>query len=834
MEEVPTVHLVGNAHLDPVWLWRWQEGYAEVKATFRSALDRLEEFPEFMFTSACAAYYKWVEESDPEMFREIKKKVEEGRWVIVGGWWIQPDCNLPCGESFVRQGLYGQRYFLKKFGQIARIGYNVDSFGHSGMLPQILSKCGMDSYVFMRPNSSEKELPGEVFWWESRDGSRVLACRIPFSYGPWLENIQTDDPEEFKLRQVVRLARKKNIDLMNFYGVGNHGGGPTIKNITMLKRLQKEYRTERILFSSPVAFFDALKRKGTPLPVVRDDLQYHAVGCYSAHSEIKANNRRAEHRLVAAEKFAALAGALCDFSYPRDLLEHAWETVLFNQFHDLLGGCSIKDAYEDAREFHGEALSIGARIINAAVQRLSWQIDTQWAEKDRLSKEDDWALWETGDAGIPLVLFNPLSWEVISPVQVNKKLSTITDEAGELAGHQLIRAPRTNQTDKWDTLFMARLPALGYTVYRVYKNLEHPLPSSDAVLRARVTPEAATLENDFLRIEIELNTGWIKRIYEKANGVEVLKGQGAVPLVIDECQYDTWAHGATGFGEATGRFGNARVEVIEKGPLRSFVRVISRYNASILQQDFMLYAGGEEVEVRATLDWREKHKLLKLSFPVNVIEPKAYSEIPYGFIERTTDGTEQPGQQWYDVTGVLPGASGRIYGMSLITDTKYAFDVEGSRLRLTVVRSPLFADHFGERDEQGEFMDQGRQEFRYGLLPHNGACDPSQVVKKAYEFNGAPVQVIETYHRGSLPLRISGIEISSDSVVASAFKIAEDDDDFILRCYETSGNSVTTTIEIPPLRRKWEANFVGCEIKTFRIPRTTESPIIEVDFLERV
>jgi alpha-mannosidase len=177
-----TLHMIGNAHLDPVWLWQWPEGLQEAKATFRSALDRLDESADFVFTSSSAAIYKWVEENAPDLFAEIRERVAEGRWQIAGGWWIQPDCNLPGGESYVRQGLYGQRYFREKFGVTATVGYDVDSFGHHGMLPQIVAKMGMDSYVFMRPQEHEKELPGRLFWWEADDGSRVLTFRIAYAY----------------------------------------------------------------------------------------------------------------------------------------------------------------------------------------------------------------------------------------------------------------------------------------------------------------------------------------------------------------------------------------------------------------------------------------------------------------------------------------------------------------------------------------------------------------------------------------------------------------------------------------------------------------------------
>jgi alpha-mannosidase len=427
------IHLIGNAHLDPVWLWRWQEGFAEIKATFQSALDRMNEFPEFVFTSACAAYYKWVEENEPDMFAEISWRVNEGRWVIVGGWWIQPDCNIPSGESFARHGLYSQRYFLEKFGVTAKAGYNVDSFGHNGMLPQILKKSGMDYYVFMRPGKVENSaVPTPLFWWESKDGSRVLAFRIPNGYGSW-------SPEQTKIVESAELAKEKGYPIMNFYGVGNHGGGPTIANLNMIRKMKEESNEYQLVMSSPNRYFEEVLKDSERLPVYKDDLQHHASGCYSTTWEIKANNRKAENRLLTAEKFSTIANGLLGLSYPGNKLKDAWENVMFNQFHDIMGGCCIKEAVNDAMEWYGEALSIGAKTLNAAVQKISWAVDTMGTEPKHRSKEKDWCLWEEDDKGAPVVVFNPLSWEASVPVQVNKIIKGVTDNEGNAVAVQTVR-----------------------------------------------------------------------------------------------------------------------------------------------------------------------------------------------------------------------------------------------------------------------------------------------------------------------------------------------------------------------------------------------------------
>lgn len=827
MKSKHKIHLIGNAHIDPVWLWRWQEGYAEIKATFRSALDRMNEFNDFIFTCGCAAYYKWIEENEPEMFEEIKQRVNEGRWKIVGGWWIQPDCNIPSGESFVRHGLYSQRYFMEKFGLISKVGYNVDSFGHNGMLPQILKKSGMDSYVFMRPGPHEKELPGDVFWWESADGSRVLTFRIPLSYTHWFKGADMDQPDE-RLLAIMEMTEKQNIDFMYFYGVGNHGGGPTIANLIHLKSMQEKYGCDSVMFSSPEKYFDEIKNENYCLPTVKGDLQHHSSGCYSANSQIKLSNRKAENRLLVAEKFSLIANHLLMLDYPNSKINRAWEKTLFNQFHDILGGCSIKSAYIDAFESYGESLSLGAEILNAAVQKISWAIDTNWINANSLNKDKDWALWEIDNLGVPLVIFNPHSWEICVPIQVNKELKGITDEKGNNTEIQIVRGEQTNSQDKWNTLFIACVPALGYRVYKIYKDQELiPSEKVDTLFASETL-----LENDYIKLEIESDTGYIKGIFDKRNNVEILKNVGAIPIVLDEYDSDTWAHGVFEFRNEIGVFTDARISLIEKGPIRAIIRVSSRYNNSLLIQDFTLYKDRPDIEVKVKLDWRETHKILKISFDVNVEEPEATYEIPYGFIKRPTTGEEEPGQQWVDVSGKVKGTREGTYGLSLLNNCKYSFDVKDSEMRMTVVRSPIFADHFGERDDLCEFMDQGIHEFKYVLIPHDGSWKEANIVKKAYETNIPPVQIIETYHNGVLPMKFEGIKIASDTIIALVLKKSEDDRGYILRCYETIGKPVDTDIEIPFLNRNWKASFGKCEIKTFMIPLNEKEDIIEINLIE--
>ena len=326
------IYAIGHGHIDPTWLWRWTEGYEEVRATFRSALDRMEETEAFVFSASSACFYQWIKECDAELFDSIRKRVKEGRWEIVGGLWVEPDCNIPLGESFVRHALYSQRFFMREFGRKATVGFNPDSFGHAGTLPQILKKAGMDYYVYMRPDPvTEMRYPdGTVFWWEAQDGSRLLTSIIPLDY------VADKGIREKILRlQKYPYKSKEQKHILCFYGVGNHGGGPTKECIREIQSIQQEAdNTSSVKFARMDTFFEAFLEdmKENSIPEIKTELQHHARGCYSVHSEIKRMNRRAEHVLMSAERFATIAWLMGFHPYPRDVLKSAGRMCFITSF----------------------------------------------------------------------------------------------------------------------------------------------------------------------------------------------------------------------------------------------------------------------------------------------------------------------------------------------------------------------------------------------------------------------------------------------------------------------------------------------------------------------
>ena len=780
------LHMIGNAHIDPVWLWQWPEGYQEVRATFQSAVDRLDEYPDFVFTCDSSLFFEWVEESDPELFERMKAHVAGGRFQIVGGWWVEPDCNIPAGESFVRQALYGQRYLRDTFGITATVGANIDSFGHNATIPQILRKSGCDSYVFLRPGPTEKQLEAPIFWWESPDGSRVLAYRIPHEYCA-----PKDDIGEHVEKAVASLPDTDE-DYAVFYGVGNHGGGPTKANIEQVARMGLEPSSLR-------GFFDAAAANGSR-PVVRGELQHHARGCYTSHSGIKRWNRRAENLLQRAEKWSAVADSLGLRPYPLEELRRAWKLVLFNQFHDTLAGTSIEPAYEDARDQLGRASSIAADAFNAAAQSIARQIAIEREHEMR-----------------PVVVFNPHAWELRADVEVEYTWTReqghhVVDDDGEQVPMQLTRPLTTMSGMRSRFAFPVVVPPLGYRTYRIRLG---------TVEGESIGCSDTHLENEHVRLELNPATGRIASLVHKVSGAD-LAAPARHAVVIDD-RSDTWGHGVVAFDQEAGEFECVSVRLLEEGPVRGIVRVESRYGSSTLREDYVLSADAPYVDVRVALDWREPLKLLKLRYPSSVETDTATFETPYGHLERPAGGDEEPGQSWVDVSG---GGC----GLTVINDAKYGYDASGGDIGISAVRSPVWAWHDPRELEQGgdfEYIDLGRQTFLVRLVPHAGDWRAADVVRRAAELNQPAFPLVETFHEGSLPQRRSFVADDGGAVVLCVVKGGEDGG-YAVRAYEAAGRPARASLDV--LGTRVEAEFGPHEIKTFvlRDGRAVETDLLEL------
>lgn len=785
----PALHAIGNAHIDPVWLWRWTEGLETIRATFRSALDRMNEFPGFMFSCSSAAFFDQLEKVDPGMLDEIRLRVQEGRWEIVGGWWIEPDANIPSGEALVRQALYGQRWFQEKLGVRAKVGFNPDTFGHPGTLPQILTGAGLRYYAFLRPGPHEKALPGPVFEWMSPDGSSVLASRIERAYCTWFE-----DPEHLEEHiQINDRARSKDVQNYTvFYGVGNHGGGPTRKNIQFM--LDRSGKDPDIQLSSLGGYFrslDAELDSGAAVPLVCEELQHHARGCYSAHSEIKALNRRTEHLLTTAEKLATTAHLLLGRPYPHEKLRSAWQSLLYNQFHDILAGTSLPEGYDDARDLFGHARALASGVLNVSLQALTSQIDTRGP----------------GDA---LVVYNPLAWPVQAVVEVQPSGPSLVDASGSPVLCQHVQ-PTTTVNGQKRMVFVTKLPPLGWKLFRQNVPDTPPVPAQGML---SITP--SSLENSFLQVEIDPGTGEIISLFDKRSRIETLAGPANSAVVLND-PGDTWSHGVASFRDETGRFKAREIEIEESGPVRVCLRVTSAWEASQIISRLYLYRDLDFLECRMSVNWQEQYKALKLAFPLSIRCPSVRYEVPYGSVEREANGEEQPGQQWVDVSGPLPDSS--FYGVALLNDCKYGFDCLGSELRVTVLRSPAYAHHEPatlDPAKRYEHIDQGLQKLTWRLLPHAGTWRDAAVARRAFELNVQPPYVNEYEHDGALPADFSLASADPETYVLTAVKRSEDGEATILRGYDSGLDGGECAVRLSWLDAQFQKSLAPGEILSLR------------------
>ena len=752
------LYLVGNSHIDPVWLWRWQDGYSEVLATYRSALDRMKEFPDYKFTSACAAYYEWVEKTDPDMFEEIRARVREGRWNIVGGLYIQPDCNIPSGESFARHMLISQRYFKEKFGICARSGYNVDSFGHNASMPKLLRAGGMSRYVFMRPDESEHPFGFDNFVWRADDGSEVTASRI-FYYALTAKDID-------RIHTTADQTAEDGIERMSFYGVGNHGGGPTAK---LLSELEANMR-ENYVFSTVDGFFDS--NENTGLPVVDIELQHHARGCYSVMSAVKEMNRRCEENLLAAERICLLAHKLVGYKYPEKKLNKVWRNLLFNQFHDILAGCAIESAYNDAFYHFGEIMSVTEQEINGAMQAIACKVETARGEDPGKASKEHFLVWQHDKLGTPIIVFNPHAFPIKTPVRRRVECSYMEDEQGREIPFQLIRGEATNgDWDLYETEFIAEVPAFGYRLYRTYTNREASKFES-------VKADLHSLENSKIRVEFDKTSGEIAKIVSKKDGRLIAEG-GFGAILTDESACDTWAHNKFDLGEVCDRFEKPEFAVLEEGSVCGALRVTVRNEDCVLVRDYKLYADSDELKVELEADFRGKNKALKLCFPA---KDKLRCDIPYGNIDRELCKGEEPFSKWF--------ASNRL-GVANVG--KYGYDSTEDQVRMTVLRGAIFADHFGIRDGRYHYMEQGIHRTTYSIFPYTAASDAD---RRAALLN-SPARVINvSFHHGDLPEKFEGICGLAKNLTVGAIKKSEDGEDMILRVCESDGEQAECRINL--------------------------------------
>ena len=677
-----TVFLLGNAHIDMAWLWRWEETVRVCHDTYAQALAFMDEFEGFRYTQSSAQTYAWIEEKYPSLFEKIRQRAKEGRWEVVGGTWVESDNNMPSGEAYARQLLYGKRWFLEKLGQDVTVGWMPDSFGFAWTLPQLYRKAGIDTFLTTKLDWSDTTRWNErTFWWEGPDGSRLLVVVPRDGY----------DKAHLSASKIATVAReeRRRADLTAIpymYGVGDHGGGPTREAIGEGQALAKRPLYPVVRFATAREMFDQTKRSepATGYPVVRDELylELHR-GVATSQEPQKRQNRRAERLLVEAERFSAAASLVAARPYPAEPLAAAWKKALFNQFHDILPGSAIRAVYEDSARDYGEVFATGERALDEARAAILARANVPAAP----------------EGGATVVVWNALPWErtgvvrVASPVR-GTRLAARTAGGVESGPVQVLAASE----GKTELCFVARgVPACGYAVF-VLEPREAEVASAVEPAVVSEKPEAIALENGKLRVVIDRATGELVSAVDLATGREAIApGERANVLeALDDrpVQWDAWeVTKAILDGKPLGGWDKAKVSVIASGPVRAVVRVERCFRRSTIVQDLVLDAGSSQVDFRTEADWHDHHVLLKAAFPLAARDRVLSCAIPFGTIDRpTTPSTpaeeakhEVNAHEWVDLSehAAEPGPEATLVDLSTAFEGRASADLnEQNRLDL--------------------------------------------------------------------------------------------------------------------------------------------------------
>lgn len=750
--------LAGHSHIDTAWLWPLRETRRKCGRTFSTMLNLMDRYREFHFSCSQPAQYEWIKRDYPDVYRRIRARVKEGRWEPCGAMWVESDCNVPLGESLVRQFLYGNRFFQDEFGRRSPIAWLPDVFGFTWSLPQIMAKAGIEAFVTTKIDwGAFSKFPYSYFLWEGADGTRIPALMPPLNYNG------NPLPDQC-IKQWKLFRQKDRADEVPFsFGWGDGGGGTTMNMIEHVRRQKDIVGLPKCEFGR---ITDSIRRMNdrcdmSRLPVWNDELylELHR-GCQTTQARAKRDNRKAELLLRDTELLASLA-MLEGATYDIDALRKAWKIVLTNQFHDILPGSSITEVYAQTALDYARARGMAEVVRRSALDRLAAHIDT------------------AGD-GAPLLVINTCSWMRSEVVEARAPLPrgpfAVIGPNGEPVAHQRVAADRL--------LFHAEtVPPLGHAVYRVVAE-KRGVPSGPEAVTARRN----LLENEFLRVKLD-GDGRLTSLYDKVERREALpKGTRGNDLQLFEDRpfaHDAWDIDHN-FDEKPLPLGSAeRIEVLEDGPLRGVVRVVRRTEKSVITQDITLHAGSPRVEFVTHVDWHEKRTLLKVAFPVDVRASRAAYEIQFAAIERPTHRNTEADAGRFEVTGLRwADLSEGDYGVSLLNDCKYGHDVKNNVLRLSLLRSPV---------EPDPTADEGEHDFTYAVYPHAGDWR-NGTVQQGIELNTPLVVESVAASKGRRPPVDAFAVVDAENVVIDTVKRAEDSKAIIVRLYEAYGQRGDATI----------------------------------------
>lgn len=746
---------IGHTHIDVAWLWTLAQTREKAVRSFSTVISLMKKYPEYKFMSSQAQLYKYVKEKEPELYEEIKEMVRAGRWEVEGAMWVEADCNLTSGESLVRQVLYGKRFFKQEFGVDCKVLWLPDVFGYSAALPQILIKSGVDKFVTSKISWNETNMmPNDTFMWQGIDGTKIMTHFLTAQ-----DKVRDGKPKigttyngRLTPKQVTGgWERYQNKDISDeviiAYGYGDGGGGPTAEMIEYGKRLEKGIPgSASVRFDTAASFLGKLEKRlnasdHIPKWVGELYLELHR-GTYTSMAHNKKCNRKTEFMYQTAETAAVSDMLLTGAKYPQKTLNDGWETILLNQFHDIIPGSSIKEVYDESAEQYAKLAEAGTEMIDSAIANIADKIDT--------------------DGGI--LVYNPLSFENSGVVEVDGK-----------------------------KIFAENIPAKGYKVIKEY--------DTDNSVKATETE----IENKFFKIK--LSNGNIVRIYDKRNKRDVIKkGMRANVLRAFEDYpkaFDNW--------EITSYYKDKMWELDETESVEVFndgvcagVKVKKRFDRSVIEQKICLYDKIARIDFDTYVDWKQDHVLLKAMFPVDVHAEKATYDIQFGTIERPTHRNTSWDAAKFEVCAhKFADLSEDDYGVSLLNDCKYGYDILDNEMSLTLLKSGTYPNPEADKCEH---------RFVYSLYPHKGNHKTGGTIQQAYNLNVPMYAVSVGKNEGKLPESLSMVKSSAENVIIDTVKRAEDSNSIVVRMYEAYNR-----------RTKLRLDF-GFEVKSCSLADMSENP----------
>ncbi len=789
------MHLLCNAHLDPVWLWRWNEGLAEAISTFRVAADFCEEFDNFVFNHNEALLYEWVEEHEPELFERIKKLVKAGKWKIMGGWYLQPDCVMTSGESLMEQIRIGQEYFKEKFGIVPTTAINFDPFGHSRGLVQILKKTGYDSYIFMRPSSFSGD-----FIWEGFDGSRILSHGIFGGYNTWRERA---------LEKIEDYQEKESKDIgLCLWGVGNHGGGPSRLDLQAINEYMKTSEVEIVHSSAEEYFAELPEEYRNTLTVKSESLIPSMVGCYTSMVRIKQANRKLENKIAVAEKIMSYADLTTDFDFDEKELLKSKKALAFCQFHDVLPGSGIKAVENDSLRYFSYGEEIADKLTTKAFFKL--------CSGQKKAK----------DGEIPVMAFNPHPYEIEGEFEVGfmlqdqnwhsdeVTLAYVYDENGNRIPSQNEKPDCTFNLD-WIEKVSFRAKLKPSSITRFDCKLE--VVKKSEIEKTKCEDRFITVKNDRMTAKIDTETGLIA-LYE-VEGKALIKNSGKIEVYKDN--EDSWGMTVCSFKEYIGEFKlmsdeeaneftgyidekTKNVRIVEDGDVRIKVQAYFSYKRSVAVVEYTIPKMGTYIDVDIRMFSNEVNNMIKYRLDTQIKGGRPWGETAFGCEGLYVDDEESVYHKWCGIKNENEGVyvlNNGTYGGSFTEDT----------IKISLLRTPVYSAHpIGERqiaphDRFLDHIDMGERIFSYRITTGEN------IERQAQIFNEAP-QLLSFFPSGDGEEKTSVVKIDNPDVILSSLRKTKDG--YMITLHNFSDKENVAEINVLPLNKKLSLHFGKYELKT--------------------